>query len=90
MKKLPYGLALMILRGSTTDLLMALENENLEVVKLKMKKLENSIKELERSIRLQNSIVQRTFELIEDQSLTKTHEALEESARFLRSKIALL
>lgn len=90
---LPYGLALMILRGATVDLQEAIKRNDKDRVKLcsdRLYKAKDDLIESSSHDFDKNSFVCQTYKKIEEYSLISADIAVNDSINYFRTSIKLI
>lgn len=89
---IPYGLALMILRGSTADLDDALQSKNIERVRLCIERLQKAKNDF--TLALDNfdkySYVQQCYSQVEKESTIAADTTYQTAVLFARASLSLV
>lgn len=89
---MPYGLALMILRGATEDLECAISQKDFNRITICIERLSSAKTAFESSLSNydNNSYVHRTYRRIEKESVNLSNIVLEQAIFYLRSSLKVV
>lgn len=90
--KIPYGLALMILRGVTADLDDAVKSKNITRIRLCIDRLQIAKQNFTSALNNfdKNSYVQRSYSMVEEESTIAADTTYQTAVSFVRGSLSLV